>query len=80
MTANTLPHLLAAIQNSDDEDFLRVLAETTLNRLMDFDAEEAPVQRDAPRRRWILCGAGCASWMFARRQWRRAVRIGALSA
>jgi putative transposase len=41
MTENTLPHLLAAIQNSDDGDFLRVLAETTLNRLMDFDADNA---------------------------------------
>jgi len=41
MTDNTLPQLLSAIQNSDDGDFLRTLAETTLNRLMDFDAENA---------------------------------------
>lgn len=41
MTDDTLPQLLAAIQKSDDGDFLRVLAETTLNRLMDFDAENA---------------------------------------
>jgi len=41
MTNDTLPHLLAAIQQSEDGDFLRVLAETTLNRLMDFDAENA---------------------------------------
>lgn len=30
----TLPQLLAAIQSSDDGEFLRVLAETTLNRLI----------------------------------------------
>ena len=41
MTDDTLPQLLSAIQKSDDGDFLRVLAETTLNRLMDFDAENA---------------------------------------
>ena len=41
MTTDTLPQLLAAIQTSDDGDFLRVLAETTLNRLMDFDADNA---------------------------------------
>lgn len=41
MTDNTLPQLLAAIQSSDDGNFLRVLAETTLNRLMDFDADNA---------------------------------------
>lgn len=41
MTDNTLPQILSAIQNSDDGDFLRTLAETTLNRLMDFDAENA---------------------------------------
>jgi transposase-like protein len=41
MTNDTLPQLLAAIQTSDDGDFLRVLAETTLNRLMDFDADNA---------------------------------------
>lgn len=41
MTNDTLPQLLAAIQSSDDGDFLRVLAETTLNRLMDFDADNA---------------------------------------
>lgn len=41
MTDDTLPQLLSAIQKSDDGDFLRILAETTLNRLMDFDAENA---------------------------------------
>ena len=41
MTNDTLPQLLAAIQGSDDGDFLRVLAESTLNRLMDFDADNA---------------------------------------
>ncbi len=41
MTDTTLPQLLAAIQTSDDGDFLRVLAESTLNRLMDFDADNA---------------------------------------
>jgi transposase-like protein len=41
MTNDTLPQLLAAIQGSDDGDFLRVLAEATLNRLMDFDADNA---------------------------------------
>jgi transposase-like protein len=41
MTNDTLPQILAAIQTSDDGDFLRVLAETTLNRLMDFDADNA---------------------------------------
>lgn len=41
MTNDTLPQLLAAIQCSDDGDILRVLAETTLNRLMDFDADNA---------------------------------------
>ena len=41
MTDNTLPQLLAAIQSSDDGDFLRVVAESTLNRLMDFDADNA---------------------------------------
>ena len=41
MTDDTLPQLLAAIQSADDGDFLRVLAETTINRLMDFDAENA---------------------------------------
>lgn len=41
MTNDTLPQILAAIQSSDDGDFLRVLAETTLNRLMDFDADNA---------------------------------------
>jgi hypothetical protein len=41
MTDTTLPQLLAAIQMSEDGDFLRVLAETTLNRLMDFDADNA---------------------------------------
>lgn len=41
MTDNTLPQIMAAIHNSDDGDFLRVLAETTLNRLMDFDADNA---------------------------------------
>ncbi len=41
MTDDTLRQLLSAIQKSDDGDFLRVLAETTLNRLMDFDAENA---------------------------------------
>ena len=41
MTDDTLPQLLAAIQSADGGDFLRVLAETTLNRLMDFDAENA---------------------------------------
>lgn len=41
MTNDTLPQLLAAIQASEDGDFLRVLAETTLNRLMDFDADNA---------------------------------------
>ena len=37
MTDDTLPQLLSAIQKSDDGDFLRILAETTLNRLMDFE-------------------------------------------
>lgn len=41
MTETILPQLLAAIQSSDDGDFLRVLAETTLNRLMDFDADNS---------------------------------------
>lgn len=41
MTDDTLPQILSAIQKSDDGDFLRILAETTLNRLMDFDAENA---------------------------------------
>jgi putative transposase len=41
MTDNTLPQIMAAIHNNDDGDFLRVLAETTLNRLMDFDADNA---------------------------------------
>lgn len=41
MTDTMMPQLLAAIQMSDDGDFLRVLAETTLNRLMDFDADNA---------------------------------------
>jgi transposase-like protein len=41
MTDTTLPELLAAIQTSDDGDFPRVLAETTLNRLIDFDADNA---------------------------------------
>lgn len=41
MTNDTLPHLLAAIQQSEDGDFLRVLAETKLNRLMDSDGENA---------------------------------------
>jgi transposase-like protein len=41
MTNDTLLHLLAAIQMSEDGDFLRVLSETTLNRLMDFDADNA---------------------------------------
>ena len=41
MTDDTLPQIMAAIHNSDDGDFLRVLAETTLNRLMDFDADNA---------------------------------------
>ena len=41
MTNDTLPQLLAAIQSSDDGDFLRVVAESTLNRLMDFDADNA---------------------------------------
>lgn len=41
MTTDILPQLLNAIQTSDDGDFLRVLAETTLNRLMDFDADNA---------------------------------------
>jgi hypothetical protein len=39
MTNDNLQQLLAAIQMSEDGDFLRVLAETTLNRLMDFDAD-----------------------------------------
>ncbi len=30
MTGNTLPHLPAALRNSDDGDVPRVLAETTL--------------------------------------------------
>jgi putative transposase len=41
MTNDNLQQLLAAIQMSEDGDFLRVLAETTLNRLMDFDADNA---------------------------------------
>lgn len=41
MTDDTLPQLSSAIQKSDDGDFVRVMAETTLNRLMDFDAENA---------------------------------------
>jgi|GEM_PF-4486815 len=41
MTEDTLPQLLSAIQKSDDGDVLRVLAETTLNRLMDVDAGNA---------------------------------------
>jgi hypothetical protein len=41
MSKSILPQLLSAIQNNDDGDFLRTLAETTLNRLMDFDAENA---------------------------------------
>jgi transposase-like protein len=42
MTNDTLPQLLAAIQMSEDGDTLRVLTETTLNRLIDFDADNAP--------------------------------------
>jgi putative transposase len=41
MTDDTLPQLLSAIQKSDDGDFLRGLTETTLKRLMGFDAENA---------------------------------------
>lgn len=45
MIDDTLPHLVAihksAIHKSDDGDFLRVLAGTTLNRLMDFDADNS---------------------------------------
>jgi transposase-like protein len=41
VTDDTLPQLLSAIQKSDDGDFRRVLAGSTLNRLMDFDAENA---------------------------------------
>ena len=41
MANDNLQQLLAAIQMSEDGDFLRVLAETTRNRLMDFDADNA---------------------------------------
>ncbi len=36
-----LQQLLAALQASEDGDFFHVLAETTLNRLMDFDVDNA---------------------------------------
>jgi putative transposase len=49
MSNDTLPHPLAAIQASDDDDFLRVLAETTLYRLMDFDAGNAAGAAGAAR-------------------------------
>ena len=41
MTDDTCPNSCPLSRSSDDGDFLRVLAETTLNRLMDFDAENA---------------------------------------
>ena len=47
--------LLALIQKSDDGDFLKTVAETALQRIMDYDVENligaAPHERNADRLR-----------------------------